>query len=301
MKRTLLTVFLTLLAAGLLALAGAAVVVRFGLYDVQATTQHTQPVFSLLEVTLKNAVRVRAAGIETPPPAAAEAFGRGAACYRDHCAQCHGGPGEAPGAVGMSMTPVPGPLVNAVRRWHEREIYWITRHGIKMSGMPAWELRLVDAELWAIVGFIGRLPELSPADYRARLEAVRDTTCPTRQERGAAGFGAAKSAGETPAALAVEVADEASAEARARLVLRQYACVTCHTIPGTVGSHPQVGPPLDGMARRATIAGRLPNTGENMVRWLRAPQQVKPGTAMPDLGLTDAHARQIAAYLAKLY
>lgn len=67
------------------------------------------------------------------------------------------------------------------------------------------------------------------------------------------------------------------------------------------GSPAQVGPPLDGMARRGLIAGRLANTRPNMVRWLRAPQQVDAHTAMPDLQVTEADANDIAAYLETLH
>ena len=92
---------------------------------------------------------------------------RGAAVYRDNCAQCHGGPGFAQSRHGMSMQPVPGPLVDASTRWKPRELYWITRHGIKMSGMPAWEYHLSDADIWATVAFVNQLPALSVRDYRA--------------------------------------------------------------------------------------------------------------------------------------
>jgi cytochrome c2 len=82
-----------------------------------------------------------------------------------------------------------------------------------------------------------------------------------------------------------------------RLLLRQFACAQCHHIPGVATAAGNVGPPLDGLANRAYLAGTLPNTPENLVRWIRAPRDVKPGTAMPDLGVTQAHARDMAAYL----
>ncbi|HEY0858772.1 MAG TPA: c-type cytochrome [Albitalea sp.] len=284
MKRPLTTVLVTLAALAATGLAAAALVVWRGLYDVGATTEHTQPVYSLLETTLKHSVRQRAADIRPPPLDAPELIARGADCYRDHCVQCHGGPGVAPGPVGMSMQPLPGPLVDAARRWHEREIYWITRNGIRMSGMPAWEMRLSDEDIWAVVGFIARLPEMSPADYHARMAAQASSACTL------------PSSADTTSALRSRPPDE-----RAQLVLRQYACIACHTIPGLTHSSPQVGPPLDGMARRALIAGRLPNTSDNLVRWIREPQRIKPGSAMPDLGVTEEHAREIAAYLATLH
>lgn len=279
MKRTVITVMLTLAVAGTLAAAAGALVVMRGYYDVGATTQHTQPVYSLLETTMKHAVRRRAADIRPPPLTQPGLIARGAACYRDHCVQCHGGPGVAPGPVGMSMQPLPGPLLDAARRWHAREIYWITRHGIRMSGMPAWGMRLSEEDLWAVVGFIASMPALSPADYGAQMAAVQGASCTLLGDAGSDG----------------------DAHERAQLALRQYACVACHTIPGLTGSDTRVGPPLQGLARRTLIAGRLPNSEDNLVRWLRSPQQVKPGTAMPDLGVTEEHARSMARYLATLH
>lgn len=66
------------------------------------------------------------------------------------------------------------------------------------------------------------------------------------------------------------------------------------------GADVHVGPPLDGFGRRTLIAGRLPNTPESLVRWLQDPQAVKPGSAMPALGVSDAHAREMAACLSTL-
>lgn len=76
-----------------------------------------------------------------------------------------------------------------------------------------------------------------------------------------------------------------------------YGCGSCHTIPGIRGADGLVGPPLTRFHERAYIAGQLPNTPENLVHWIRNPQEVEPGTAMPDLGVTEEDAREIAAYL----
>jgi cytochrome c len=72
---------------------------------------------------------------------------------------------------------------------------------------------------------------------------------------------------------------------------------TCHTIPGIYTARGVVGPPLYFFGRRTMVAGELPNTPENLVRWLRNPPGVEPGTAMPNLGLSDQQAQDIAAYL----
>lgn len=80
-------------------------------------------------------------------------------------------------------------------------------------------------------------------------------------------------------------------------MLQGYGCVTCHVIPGVSTATGTVGPPLTNYADRTFIAGRLRNEPENLVFWIRYPQRVRPGTAMPDLGVTDSAARDIAAYL----
>jgi len=84
---------------------------------------------------------------------------------------------------------------------------------------------------------------------------------------------------------------------RGALVIAQYGCGSCHTIPGVRAATGLVGPPLLWWSRRTFIAGELPNTPENLVRWVRYPQSVAPHTAMPELGLSDQQARDVAAYL----
>lgn len=78
---------------------------------------------------------------------------------------------------------------------------------------------------------------------------------------------------------------------------RDAGCGSCHTIPGVAGARALVGPPLAGIAGRMYIAGVLTNTPDHMVRWIQDPPAVDSATAMPSLGLTEADARDIAAYL----
>lgn len=76
-----------------------------------------------------------------------------------------------------------------------------------------------------------------------------------------------------------------------------YGCVACHTVPGVSGANGNVGPPLTRFGTRTYIAGVLRNSPSNLMRWIRDPQGVVPGNAMPNMGVTDAEARDIAAYL----
>lgn len=83
--------------------------------------------------------------------------------------------------------------------------------------------------------------------------------------------------------------------------MRQYGCTGCHTIPGIPGADGRVGPPLTAMANRAYVAGVLPNTPDALVRWIRFPTEVNPRTVMPDMGVTEADALDMAAFLATLH
>lgn len=273
-------VFATLCAVLAVGVAAAAAFVWSGVYNIAASSPHTQFVYSMLENTMQRSVQLRASGIEAPPLSAPALFERGAMCYQDHCQQCHGGPGVAQNASALGMQPAPGPLMDATSRWKIRELYWITRNGITMSGMPAWRFRLADADLWALVGFIDGLPQLSPPEYRELMARLAGQQCGLNTD------------------LAVDVAGDL---VRGRLALTQYACHGCHEIPGITGSAVQVGPPLAGTARRQLIAGQVGNTPDQMVRWLRNPQSIDPMTAMPNLGVSERDARDMAAYLATLW
>lgn len=82
-----------------------------------------------------------------------------------------------------------------------------------------------------------------------------------------------------------------------KIAVQRYGCVACHVIPDIPNPGSNVGPPLARIANRAYIAGVLPNTPDNMIQWLQDPPAVDPRTAMPDMGVTEAQARDMAAYL----
>ena len=161
------TAILTLLAAGASAGAAGLALLYGGWYNIGATAQHVPFVYTVLEEGMKQSVQHHAKAVLAPRLGGEQQLRRGAQLYRDKCAQCHGGPGFAQASIGMSMQPIPGPLVDATARWKTRELYWITKHGIKMSGMPAWEYHLADEDIWAVVAFVRTMPAMSAADYRA--------------------------------------------------------------------------------------------------------------------------------------
>lgn len=250
----------------------------WGAYDISASDQHLAPTYWLLDTAMRRSVKARARQIDVPALDNAAVIERGVAYFRDHCVQCHGAPGVAPEPFALGLTPAPANLVHTAREWGAAEMFWVVKEGIKMTGMPAWRYRMSDDDIWSVVAFLRVLPTLSPQDYRTL--AARTAPSPDVSSR------------EDPAA-------EPDA-ARGKRAINQHLCVTCHVIPGVVGSNAPVGPPLGGMGSRRLIAGVLPNTPENMVRWLREPQKISAHGAMPDLGVTERDAADIAAYLATL-
>ena len=264
---------LLMLAAVALAAAIAAAALVGGAYDISATDQHLKPTYWAVDTASRQSVKLRARSITPPPLDDAQRVERGLALFRDHCVQCHGAPGVAPEPFALGMTPAAANLVHTARTWTAAEIYWTVANGFKMTGMPAWRFRMSEESLWDVVAFVATLPALTPEDYRRRSQAAR------------------------PAARPDEPAGKGDAK-RGAVAIQQYACATCHAIPGITGADKPVGPPLAGMARRGFVAGILPNTPENLERFLRDPQEVSPESAMPDLGVTARDARDIAAYLA---
>ena len=269
--RTLLVLAITALTM----LVGGALVLYSGFYNIAAPEQHTGLVYWLLETSMRQSVRHHARAIVVPPLADPALIVRGRALHDEHCVRCHGAPGKAPESFALGLTPSAANLAHTAREWPPADLFWVVKKGIRMAGMPAWEFRLVDDDLWAIVAYLQRLPHESPPQYRS--------TAP------------GDAAGVAPA-LKLPAPDPA----RGRIAIQQYACATCHSIPGIVGAQAPVGPPLSGIATRGFIAGIVPNNANNMIRWLQTPQAMVPEGAMPNLGVTDRDARDIAAYLATL-
>jgi cytochrome c len=84
---------------------------------------------------------------------------------------------------------------------------------------------------------------------------------------------------------------------RGRQALARYGCITCHTIPGISEARGLTGPPLDRFAHRTYVGGVVPNTPGNLIAWIMDPPAIDPRTAMPATGISEAEARDVAAYL----
>lgn len=148
-------------------------VIYSGEYNVAATKPHYRPVAWALQTAMENSVRDHAEGIEVPPLGDSAQVRAGFASFDAMCVTCHGAPGQERSAIGKGVLPEPPPLSEQVPHWTPAQLYWIVKHGIKMSAMPAFGPTHSDEQIWKIVAFLQRLPELSPEQYQAMKQAAQ--------------------------------------------------------------------------------------------------------------------------------
>jgi len=138
-----------------------------GVHNVAATYPDRGLVSWALSTTMKRSVERQAAGIRVPPLDDPALVRLGFQHYREMCVECHGAPGLSMAEVGRGLNPSPPPLVEKVGNWKPSELFWITKNGIRMTGMPAWGVTHTDEQIWAIVAFMRGLPRLTPEAYKA--------------------------------------------------------------------------------------------------------------------------------------
>lgn len=151
--------------AGLTAIAVLAVLAVAGGYNVAASSGHLPLMKPLFAWTLRNSVYWRALG-ETPPQGIADRrLPAGAGHYHLVCRQCHGAPGEAVPESLRHMVPAPPHASELARDWRPRELFWIVKHGIKMTAMPPWPTQQRNDEVWEVADFLRHLPQMERPAY----------------------------------------------------------------------------------------------------------------------------------------
>lgn len=153
----------------LVVVIGAAAYAYFGFYNIAASDPHVDVVRWSLERTQDNSVQ-RQAGQEVgevPALDDSEMIRTGADHYRQEgCIQCHAGPGIAQAEFARHMRPEPPDLTEAASEWNDAELFWIVQHGIKMTGMPAFGPTHNEDQLWAMVAFVRRLPDMTESQFK---------------------------------------------------------------------------------------------------------------------------------------
>lgn len=157
-----------------LAIVGIIVVVG-GLIPIKASSGHWAVTRWFLEFSMERSFATQSLGVDVPPLDDESLVLRGATQYETTCRPCHGAPDLRAPRVAAAMTPTPPYLPEVVPEWDAAELFMITKHGVKFTGMPAWPARHRDDEVWAMVAFLRRLPKLDAASYQQLAHgAVRD-------------------------------------------------------------------------------------------------------------------------------
>jgi mono/diheme cytochrome c family protein len=143
----------------------------FGLYNVAADEPHFDFVRNFLGSTMDRSVAARDGDIAVPPLKDPKMIAAGAADYDQMCVGCHLAPGMNDTDLRAGLYPKPPSFARRRRPGNPKEQFWIIKHGIKMTGMPAWGVTHSDDKIWNIVAFFQTLPNMKPEDYKALVQA----------------------------------------------------------------------------------------------------------------------------------
>jgi cytochrome c553 len=137
-----------------------------GVIPLTASSGHWRVTSFVLDLAKRRSVDTHSFFVSPPSLTDPATIARGAAHYESGCATCHGSPAAPRPAIVMGMTPHPPFLPERIRRWLPRELFYIVKHGIKFTGMPAWPVDNRDDEVWAVVSFLRQMPQLDARQYR---------------------------------------------------------------------------------------------------------------------------------------
>ncbi|QDS92840.1 Cytochrome c4 precursor [Roseimaritima multifibrata] len=161
MKRRLGELTILLASLGIL---GVMVLVS-GIVPIKASSGHWPMTRLILDFASDRSVGLHSAGIEVPPLDEPGMVQLGAAIFDNNCRWCHGAPGFPSPPVAAQMTPHPPKLAEAVETWDDAELFYILKHGIKFTGMPAWPTQSHGEEIWPVVAFLRELPDTDADTY----------------------------------------------------------------------------------------------------------------------------------------
>jgi len=147
-----------------LLVVGVAAYVWSGAYDIGADDPHSRPVFTVLQTLRQRAIAVHSADVTVPDLDDPELILKGAGQYAAMCTGCHLSPARKESEIRPGLYPRPPDLSQV--RVDPRQAFWVIKHGIKMTAMPAWGTTHDDATIWSMVAFLQKLPGLTPAQYK---------------------------------------------------------------------------------------------------------------------------------------
>jgi mono/diheme cytochrome c family protein len=156
---------IALLVLAVLSFAGAIAFVYSGVIDVSATTKDPGFVRWVLMKTMRRSAAARAEGIAPPALDAPDRVKKGAVGYEAMCSPCHGAPGREGSEIGKGLNPPPPDLAHSAKELTAAQLFWLTKNGVRMTGMPAFGPTHDDEAIWDIIAFVQRLPVMGAEEY----------------------------------------------------------------------------------------------------------------------------------------
>ena len=150
-----------------------------GIFDVSAAVAEPQWRARVFETLKDRSIDRRAAESPAAPPLGDPRLVQtGLRHFSEMCVGCHGAPGVPKSEIGMGLNPDPPDLAHEGAEQSPVRLFWVLKHGIKMTGMPSFGMTHTDEQLWAMVAFLKQLPKISPEQYAAMLKAADIRTSP---------------------------------------------------------------------------------------------------------------------------
>jgi mono/diheme cytochrome c family protein len=150
----------------------AAVVIYAGVYNIGADVAHTRMVYSLVDNLRDRSIAVRARNIAVPADLnSPKRIATGAGLYAEMCSGCHLAPGMERTEISQGLYPQAPELSGPVRHTPAQQ-FWMIKHGVKMTAMPAWGKTHSEDLMWDMVAFVGKLPSMSPEQYKATVASA---------------------------------------------------------------------------------------------------------------------------------
>ncbi|MBN8809149.1 MAG: cytochrome c [Sphingomonas sp.] len=153
-------------ASSAMLVVATAAFLYFGIYNIAADAPHTRPVYALIENLRDRSIAVHARGIQPPADLASpQRVAVGAGLYNEMCSSCHLGPGVEASELSKGLYP-PAPVLAEAQDLTAGQQFWVIKHGVKLSAMPAWGKTHPDPLIWDMVAFVRKLPGMTPEEYK---------------------------------------------------------------------------------------------------------------------------------------
>jgi len=157
--------------------ASAFAIVYAGFLNIAADAPHSDLTYAIMETVRSRSISARSKNIRLPKLDDEKLIAAGAGHYAEMCSGCHLSPGNNDTDIRAGLYPKPPDLTKRIQA-SPQETFWVIKHGIKMSGMPAWGKTHDDASIWGLVAFLQKLPNLTFVQYRAFAESKRESRHP---------------------------------------------------------------------------------------------------------------------------